>query len=120
MYKIGYEQTDKKVLVDIYGIEFEVKELSKELQKEIEEIKNKEVEDFDELYKYIDLFLGEGASEKINNKRKEDGYDKMNYRTLIAVIDTVLQAYQNTYNEFMNYKKKFNSYGNRQYRRRRY
>lgn len=120
MYKIGYEQTDKKVIVDIYGIEFEVKELSKELQKEIEEIKDKETEDFEELYKYVDLFLGDGASEKINNKRKADGYDKMNYRTLIAVIDTVLQAYQNAYNEFMNYKKKFNGYGNRQYRRRRY
>lgn len=120
MYKIDYEQTDKKILVEIYGIRFEVKELNKEVLKEIEDIKGEETEDFEGLYKYVDLFLGEGASEKINAKRQEDGYDKMNYRTLIAVIDTIIQAYQNTYDEVMNYKKKFNNYGNRQYRRRRY
>ena len=120
MYKIGYEQTDKKVLVDIYGIVFEIKKLSKELLNEIKEIRESDVEDFKELYKYIDLFLGEGASDKINAKRKEDGYDEMDYKVIIAVIDTVLSAYKKTYDEFNSYKNKFNSYGNRQNRRRRY
>lgn len=120
MYKIGYEQTDKKVLVEIYGIVFEIKKLSKELLNEIKEIRDNDVEDLKELYKYIDLFLGDGASDKINAKRKEDGYDEMDYKVIIAVIDTVLSAYKKTYDEFNSYKNKFNNYGNRQSRRRRY
>ena len=116
MYKIGYEQTDKKVIVDIYGIQFEVKKVSKELLNEINNIKDEELEE-KELYKYVDLFLGEGASEKINAKRKQDGYDEMDYQVILAIIDTVISAYYKTYNEVMNYKNKFNSYN---HRRRRY
>lgn len=118
MYKIGYEQTDKKVIVDIYGIEFEVKKIGKNLLEEIEKIKSEELED-NELYKYVDLFLGENASEKINAKRKQDGYDEMDYQVILAILDTVINAYYKTYNEVMNYKNKFNNY-NRANRRRRY
>lgn len=121
MYKIGYENTDKKILVDIYGIEFEVRKVSNNLLKDIENIREENIEDFKELYKYVDLFLGEGASEKINAKRKQDGYDEMNFQVIIAIIDLVINVYRNSYKEVMNYKNKFNNYnyGNRQNRRRR-
>lgn len=115
MYKIGYEQTDRKVIVDIYGIEFEVKKIGKNLLEEIEKIKNDNLED-EELYKYVDLFLGEGASIKINDKRKQDGYAEMDYQVILAILDTIITAYNNVYRDIMNYKNKFNKYN----RRRRY
>ena len=68
MYKIDYEQTDKKIIVDIYGIEFEVRKIDNKIINDLKNIKEEEFENFEELYKYIDLLLGEGASEKINAK----------------------------------------------------
>lgn len=124
MNRIDYEQTDKKIVVDIYGIEFEIKKLRKEILQEIEDLKKEETEDFESLYKYIDLFLGEGASEKINAKRKEDGYEPMNYEVILKIIDMVVGIYKEQYNELMNYGNKFDRYSkqvnNRNYRRRRY
>lgn len=118
MYKIGYDNTDRKILVDIYGIEFEVRKVSNELLNEIKSLKEENVEDFKELYKYVDLFLGNGASDKINAKRLEDGYKEMDFQVIIAIIDLVLKVYKSSYQEVMNYKNKFNSY--RPNRRRRY
>lgn len=120
MYKIDYGQTDKKIIVDIYGLEFEVKKLKPELLNEIKDLKEENIEKFEELYKYIDLFLGEGASEKINAKRKQDGYDEMDYKVIIAIIDLILDVYIKNYEQVMTYKNKFNNYQNRYNRRRRY
>lgn len=122
MYKIGYEQTDRKAIVDIYGLEFEIKKIGKNLLDEIEKIKNEDMTDEKELYKYVDLFLGDSASEKINAKRKQDGKEEMDYQAILVIIDIVLDAYNNEYKNVMNYKNKFNNYnyGNRQNRRRRY
>ena len=120
MYRIDYDKTDKKVLVNIYGLEFEVKKLRKELLEEIKDLKEENIEDFKDLYKYVDLFLGEGASEKINAKRKQDGYDEMNYEVIVAIIDLVLDVYIKNYEQVMSYKNKFNNYQNRYNRRKRY
>ena len=38
MNKIGYDQTDKKIIVDIYGLEFEIKGLDKNKVEEIKKI----------------------------------------------------------------------------------
>jgi hypothetical protein len=122
--KISYENTDKKIVIDIYGIEFEIKKLRKEILEDLQKLKEEETEDFESLYKYVDLFLGDGASEKINAQRKKDGYEPMNYEVILKIIDMVIGAYKDQYNELMNYNNKFNNYnkqfGNRAYRRRRY
>ncbi len=124
MYKIGYEDTDRKVSIEIYGIEFEIRRLKKEILSEIEKLKEEETEDFESLYKYIDLFLGDGASNKINAQRQKDGKEPMDYKVILKIIDMVIGIYKNQYNELMNYNNKFNNYnkqfGNRAYRRRRY
>lgn len=115
MYKIGYEQTDKKTYVDIYGLTFETKKISNEILNEIKKIENEGLEDFNELYKYVDLFLGEGASEKINAKREQDGYDKMNYEVVLAIIELVVNVQKNIINSYGN-----RAYKNNNYRRKRY
>ena len=116
-YKIGYEQTDRKILVDIYGLEFEVKKFNKELIDKFKSLKDEEINDYEELYKYVDLFLGEGASEKINAKRKADGYEEMNYENILAIIELVFKVQKD---KFDSYENKYKKYGNRNYRRRRY
>lgn len=115
MYKIGYEQTDEKILVDIYGLPFEVKRIDKSIIDEIKKIKE-EVNNIDELYKYVDMFLGEGATEKINAKREQDGYEKMNYEVILAIIELVFRVQKekiDKINNRMNYYEK-------NYRRKRY
>lgn len=107
MYKIGYEQTDEKTLVEIYGLPFEVKKIGKDLVSKLNELRNKDVEEFDELYEYVDLFLGDGASDKINAKRKEDGYNELNYENILAILELVLSVQRD---KFKTYETKYNNY----------
>lgn len=114
MYKIGYEETDKKEIVNIYGLEFELKKIDEKLLEEFKAIKSDEMENFEELYKFVDLFLGEGASEKINEKRKQDGYDKMTYANILAIIELVFKVREDEVKKYSdkyhNYNKRINNY----------
>lgn len=87
--KIGYETTDREVLVDIYGLEFKV---------------NKSVEDYDvnaimkdksekQLDVIIDDLLGNDALSKINEKRIQDGYKEADLEVKITIIAGVVQFY---------------------------
>lgn len=87
--RIGYETTDREVLVDIYGLEFKV---------------NKNVEDYDvntimkgkseeQLDVIIDDLLGNGALSKINEKRVHDGYKEADLEVKITIIAGVVQFY---------------------------
>lgn len=116
-YKIGYEQTDKKTLVEIYGLEFEIKKLDKSLIEKYKELDASEIENFEELYKFVDLFLGDGASDRINAKRKEDGYDPLNYENILAIIELIVKVQQD---KFKAYESKYNNYHNYKNRGRRY
>ena len=115
MYKIDYEQTDKKIIVDIYGLEFEVKKLDNKILNDLQNIKDEEFENFEELYKYIDLLLGEGASEKINAKRKQDGYEDMNYETILAIVELVFKVQED---KIKLYNDRYNNYKRNRYNRR--
>jgi len=117
VYKIDYEQTDKKLIVEIYGIEFEVKKLDSKLLEEIKNIKEEELNNFDDLYKYVDMFIGKDASKKINDKRKTDGYDPMNYENILAIIELVFKVQED---KIRTYNDKYRNYQNRYNRRRRY
>lgn len=117
MIKIGYEQTDKKIEIDIYGLIFEI-------SKEIENINSnyEEIEDYKDV---IDKVLGDGATDKINEKRKSDGYGEIDTQVFLAIISTAMNAYVNAStqpinNMIDNYEDKtnrFNKYGNRKSRR---
>ena len=117
MIKIDYEQTDKKIEIDIYGLIFEI-------SKEIENINSnyEEIEDYKDV---IDKVLGDGATDKINEKRKSDGYGEIDTQVFLAIISTAMNAYVNAStqpinNMIDNYEDKtnrFNKYGNRKSRR---
>ena len=71
--KFGYEDTDKKIEVELYGLVFEINK---------EAIINKDIKELDgndetKIENEIEDVLGKEAIEKINNKRIADGYGKM-------------------------------------------
>lgn len=87
--KIGYNFTDRKIKVSVYGLEFEV-------NKSIEEydvntiMKGKNEKQLDVI---IDDLLGNGALTKINKKRVQDGYKEANLEVKITIIAGVVQFY---------------------------
>ena len=87
--KFGYEDTDKKIEVELYGLVFEINK---------EAIINKDIKELDgndetKIENEIEDVLGKGTIEKINNKRMSDGYDKMTLDVEVAVLTCIYKAY---------------------------
>lgn len=83
--RVGYEQTDENVEIDIYGIKFEINK-EKILEKNINNVSNNPEKELEEI-------LGSGAVEKINNKRIADGYKKMTMDVAVKVLSFVYARY---------------------------
>ena len=125
--KFGYEDTDKEVLIDLYGIVFKVNNIE-----EIDNLKNIDKENVHEIEETIKKLLGDDAIDKINNKRLTDGKDKMDVKVALAVLGCIFQAYTKVMTESVigkvensinNINERINNFGNRQekrYNNRRY
>ena len=83
--KIGYEQTDENVEIDIYGIRFEI-DKKKILEKDVKNVSSNPEKELEEI-------LGTGSVEKINNKRIVDGYEKMTIDVAVKVLSFVYASY---------------------------
>lgn len=92
--KFGYEDTDKKIEIELYGIVFEVNLDSKKIE-ELTKIKN-EI-NLKEMENYLDEILGENAVNKINNKRKQDGYNEIDENIALQIFMCIFQAYSDSY-----------------------
>lgn len=122
--KFGYEDTDKKIEVELYGLVFEINK-EKIVDKDIKELDGN---DETKIENEIEDILGKGTIEKINNKRMSDGYSKMTLDVEVAVLTCIYKAYitattgnmideiNNTSNEMENRAKGMN---NREQRRNR-
>lgn len=84
----GYEDTDQKIEVDIYGLVFEINKKN---------IVDKDLKDFNEdedtIEREIREVIGKDSIEKINSKRLEDGHEKMTLDVEIAVLTCIYKAY---------------------------
>ena len=87
----GYEDTDKKIEIDLYGLVFEIKNIDN-----VEELENLDENDSNEIEAQIDKILGKGAVEKINKKRINDGYSEMTLDVELNVIGCIMSAYAET------------------------
>lgn len=122
--KFGYEDTDKKIIINLYGLDFEIKNINEEEIKEIEKVGN----NTNDIEREIDRILGEGSVEKINNKRIADGHDKMDLQVEMAVFSCIFQAFaksmsssilggiNSTLEEINNKSENFNRYERRNYK----
>ena len=122
MIKIDYKDTDKKLEVGIYGLNFDIN------SKELENIDTKNIND--NLDEIITKVLGEDALEKINAKRKEDGHEEADNQVKLTIITFLVETYVNasispinnmverTNNRYNNINRKVNNIkGRRNYRR---
>ena len=125
--KLNYEDTDRKIELEIYGLIFEVK-------REIEDIDAKELKEQNKINisEIIDKIFGNGATDKINKKRIQDGYEVMDTQVALTIISYAVNAYVNAsvspinevinnYNYKVNKMNRFRSQNQRRnYRYRRY
>lgn len=85
----GYEDTDKKIEVDLYGLIFEI-----DKKKMVDEdVSNINENDEDSVENKIRELIGEDSIEKINNKRLKDGYEEMTLDVEVAVLTCIYKAY---------------------------
>lgn len=122
--RIGYENTDKKIEIEIYGLKFEIKNVDK-----IKEYENVEDNDLNGLEKIIESVLGKGSIEKINEQRKKDGYEEIDssvaLNLLIGIYQTytseytenILQPFEKSINRINNFNRETRRYNNRGKRR---
>ena len=87
--KVGYEDTDKKIEIDLYGLVFEIKNLSNE---KIENFRNFD-KNLSNVERQIEEILGTGTIEKINNKRLADGHEKMGLEVELNILGCIFEAY---------------------------
>lgn len=104
---IRFEDTDKKIKVDIYGEEFEINE-NKFLEIKTDELGNED--NAEELFKLLEQVLGEGSIDKLNKIRKENGYGELEFSHVLAIFMHIIEYYTNTAMEPMN--KMQNAYDN--------
>lgn len=92
--RLGYENTDKKIEIEIYGINFEIKNVEK-----IKEYKNVEDDDLNSLEKMIETLIGTGSIEKLNEQRKKDGYNEIDSSIALNILMGIYQTYAQEYTD---------------------
>lgn len=122
--RIGYENTDKKIEIEIYGLKFEIKNIDK-----IKEYENVEDNDLNGLEKMIESLIGEGSINKINEKREKDGYGKVDSTIALNILvgisqqyiaeytDNIMQPFEKSINRINNFNRETRRYNNRGKRR---
>lgn len=122
--RIGYENTDKKIEIEIYGLKFEIKNVDK-----IKEYENVKDNDLNGLEKMIENLIGEGSINKINEKREKDGYGKIDSTVALNILvgisqqyiaeytDNIIQPFEKSMNRINNFNRETRRYNNRGKRR---
>ena len=86
--KFGYEDTDKSIEIELYGLVFEIKNLDN-----LTELENLDKNDSNVIEAQLEKILGKGAIEKINNKRLSDGYNKLDLNIELNIIGCIFESY---------------------------
>ncbi len=86
--KFGYEDTDKKIEIELYGIVFEIKDLNS-----IKEIEKLDKSDKNVIETYLRKILGQTCIEKINDKRKDDGYSELSLNVELNILGCIFETY---------------------------
>lgn len=118
--RIGYENTDKKLEIEIYGLKFEIKNVNK-----IKEYENVEDNDLNGLEKMIESLIGEGSINKLNEQREKDGREKIDSTVALNILlcisqqyiseytDNIMQPFEKSINRINNFNRETRRYSNR-------
>lgn len=93
----GYEDTDKKIEIDLYGIIFQIRNFES-----IEKLSSIDKNSRNTVEEYIEKILGKGSIEKINSKRVSDGYEKLDLDIELNILACIMEVYaKNVTNNFL-------------------
>lgn len=84
----GYEDTDRSVEIELYGIVFKIESLEN-----IEEIERMDTNNQEVMETYLEKVLGNGAIERINNKRIKDGYKELDLNIELNILGCIFETY---------------------------
>ena len=87
-FSFGYEDTDKSIEIDLYGLEFEIKNLDS-----VDKLEKLDKEDKNVIEAQLEEILGKGAIEKINRKRKSDGYKELDLNIELNILGCIFETY---------------------------
>ena len=91
MKTLSYKDTDKDIEIEIYDLKFKIGNKIENL--DVDEINKKAKENENIAKELIDDILGAGSVDKINAKRKEDGYDVMSLKIQLGILTFLMQTY---------------------------
>lgn len=84
----GYEDTDKSIEIELYGLVFEINDLDN-----IKELESLDKNNNNAIETQFEKILGKGAIDKINKKRVSDGYKKLDLNIELGILGCVFEAY---------------------------
>lgn len=86
--KFGYEDTDKSIEIELYGLVFEIKNLDS-----IENLKSLDRNNEAVIEEQLEKILGNGSIEKINNKRRKDGHKELDLNIELNILGCIFETY---------------------------
>ena len=84
----GYEDTDKSIEIELYGLVFEINNLDN-----IEDLKDLDRNNNNIVEAQLERILGKGAIDKINRKRVSDGYKELDLNIELNILGCILETY---------------------------
>ncbi len=84
----GYEDTDKSVEIELYGLVFEIENLE-----DVKEYEKIDRNNLNEVEAQIENILGKGSLDKINEKRKKDGYKELDINIELNILGCIFETY---------------------------
>ena len=85
---VGYEDTDKSIEIELYGLDFEINNLDN-----IEELESLDRNNENIIEAQLENILGAGSIEKINRKRVSDGYKKLDLNIELNILGCIFETY---------------------------
>lgn len=90
----GYEDTDKSIEIELYGLNFEINNLDN-----IEELENLDGNNGNVIEAQLEKILGAGSIEKINRKRISDGRKKLDLNIESNILGLIFETYAKSMSE---------------------
>ena len=92
-FNLNYEDTEKSVELEIYGLKFEIDNINLE---KLQNVDRKDKSAVDEILKIV---LGNDCIDRINKKRKEDGYNELNLKIELKILGFIMEKYAEAMSE---------------------
>lgn len=92
-FNLNYEDTEKSVELEIYGLKFEIDNIN------LEKLQNVDRKDKDAVEEILKIVLGNDCIDRINKKRKEDGYNELNLKIELKILGFIMEKYAEAMNE---------------------